>query len=111
MSVLQLRGHTRDRVSPEIRASREISNLGRVPPPFAPQPATRQESATKWKIRETVFAQANGALGAALKVNVTGTPEGGLGLTITWGVGAVDGELAEEFVMGLTESLKELACA
>ncbi|EIW55329.1 uncharacterized protein TRAVEDRAFT_23041 [Trametes versicolor FP-101664 SS1] len=104
-------GFFRGQLGKKREHSLEISNLGRVPPPFAAQPATRQENATEWKIRETVFAQANGALGAALKVNVTGTPEGGLGLTITWGVGAVDGELAEEFVMGLAEGLKELACA
>lgn len=92
--------------------SLEISNLGRVPPPFDPQPcATGQENATRWVIREAVFAQANGGLGAALKVNVTGTPEGGLGVSVTWGEGAVDGELAGDFVMGPAEGLKELACA
>lgn len=104
-------GFFRGQLGKKRAHSLEISNLGRVPPPFAAQPATRQGNATEWKIRETVFAQANGGLGAALKVNVTGTPEGGLGLTITWGVGAVDGELAEDFVMGLAEGLKELACA
>lgn len=102
-------GFFRGQLGKKREHSLEISNLGRVPP----QPATTGQGndATRWKIRETVFAQANGALGAALKVNVTGTPEGGLGLTVTWGVGAVDGELAEEFVMGLAEGLKELACA
>ncbi|OJT02978.1 hypothetical protein TRAPUB_6457 [Trametes pubescens] len=110
-------GFFRGQLGKQRTHSLEISNLGRVPPPFSPQPqpaiATRQgqSNATRWKIRETVFAQANGALGAALKVNVTGTPEGGVGVSVTWGAGAVDGELAEEFVMGLAEGLKELACA
>ena len=44
-------------------------------------------------------------LGAALKVNVVSSPHGGLGIAVTWGVSAVDGDMAEAFVMALDDGL------
>ncbi|KAH9855305.1 alcohol acetyltransferase [Lenzites betulinus] len=87
----------------------EISNLGRVPP-MAPSASNEARTST-WAIRETVFVQVDGTVGPALKINVTGTPDGGLGVSVAWGKGALDDELAEEFVEAFTSGLKELARA
>ena len=74
-----------------------MSNLGAFPASAVPTEPAGTESQT-WRIGEVLFAQAGATLGAALKLNVVGTPAGGLGVSITWGKGAVEDELAEEFV-------------
>ncbi|PIL23520.1 hypothetical protein GSI_14832 [Ganoderma sinense ZZ0214-1] len=61
-----------------------------------------------WRLREVLYAQADGTLGAALKVCVTGTPEGGLGVAISWGASAVDEEFGKEFVVGFADGVREL---
>ncbi|EIW55326.1 uncharacterized protein TRAVEDRAFT_23040 [Trametes versicolor FP-101664 SS1] len=73
-----------------------ISNLGPVPTAAAPTaPAECVRSASGWGIQEMVFAQADATLGAALKINVTGTPAGGLGISLTWGKESLDAEFAD----------------
>lgn len=88
----------------------EISNLG--PVPAAAAPIAHLEcggSASGWSIQEAIFAQADATLGAALKINVTGTPVGGLGISLTWGKESLDEEFAEACVAAFVAGLKELA--
>ncbi|KAI1788643.1 hypothetical protein LXA43DRAFT_1075703 [Ganoderma leucocontextum] len=66
------------------------------------------EAPALWTIREVLFAQGDGTLGAAIKVSVTGTPSGGLGIVISWGRSAVDEEFGKEFVVGFADSVREL---
>ncbi|KAI0770541.1 alcohol acetyltransferase [Fomes fomentarius] len=79
----------------------ELSNLGAFP-------SQGLGDTAKWRVRETLFAQADATLGAALKINTVGTPDGGLGVTVTWGKGAVDYELADEFVREFDQGLRGL---
>ncbi|KAI0704457.1 alcohol acetyltransferase [Cerioporus squamosus] len=88
------------------RAALELSNVGAFPEP--PSAAKEGEEA-RWRIQEMFFVQGDASLGAALKVNPVGTAVGGLGISITWGKGAVDDELAEAFVKAFDESLRMLA--
>ncbi|KAI0695045.1 alcohol acetyltransferase [Cerioporus squamosus] len=81
-----------------------VSNLGAFP-----EPPLKTGDDAQWRIQETLFAQADATLGAAVKVNAVGTAAGGLGVVITWGKGAVDDELAEEFVKAFDEGLRTLA--
>lgn len=82
----------------------ELSNLGAFP-----EPATKEGEEVEWRIQEMFFVQADATLGGALKVNPVGNAAGGLGISITWGKGAVDDELAEAFVKAFDEGLKTLA--
>ncbi|KAI0819389.1 hypothetical protein BC628DRAFT_1333029, partial [Trametes gibbosa] len=99
----------RGRLGKKREGTLEISNLGRAPS-MTPWVAGGAPT-NRWAIRETVFVQVDGTLGPALKINVTGTPDGGLGVSLTWGKGAVDDELAEDFVTAFTNGLNELARA
>ncbi|RPD68575.1 hypothetical protein L226DRAFT_340104 [Lentinus tigrinus ALCF2SS1-7] len=82
----------------------ELSNLGAFP-----EPPTKEGEEVEWHIQEMFFVQADATLGAALKVNPVGTAAGGLGISITWGKGAVDDEFAEEFVKAFDEGMRVLS--
>ena len=75
------------------------------PPPHHAKPTTPEPL---WAIREVLFAQGDGTLGAALKVCVVGTPDGGLGVVISWGRSAVDEEFGKEFVVEFADAVREL---
>ncbi|KAI0764615.1 alcohol acetyltransferase [Trametes elegans] len=87
----------------------EISNLGPVAPsPRAIAGDAGGDAAGRWEIKETLFAQADGTLGGALKVNVAGSPSGGMGIALTWGKEAMDGAFAESLVEAFTRGLDGL---
>ncbi|TFK81118.1 hypothetical protein K466DRAFT_578693 [Polyporus arcularius HHB13444] len=92
------------RLSKPRTAGLEVSNLGAFP-----EPPTKQGDDIQWRIEEMFFVQADATLGAAVKVNPVGNAAGGLGISITWGEGAVDDEFAEEFVKAFDEGLRTLA--
>ncbi|TBU34188.1 alcohol acetyltransferase [Dichomitus squalens] len=79
-----------------------ISNLGT----FNPKRSKGVEGA--WTISDTLFLQGDAIVGAALKLNVTGSPEGGVGISITWRAGAVEQSFAEEFARGFKDGLQDL---
>ena len=79
----------------------EFSNLGAFP-------ALEVRDAGGWRIRETVFAQADATRGPVFKLNTVGNPDGGLGVSITWAKVAVDHELAEEYVREFEKGLRVL---
>ncbi|KAI0656906.1 alcohol acetyltransferase [Cubamyces menziesii] len=84
----------------------EISNLGAAKPV---QPTPGVSATPKWTIPEAVFAQADSTTGAAFKFNVVGAPAGGLGISVTCGLEAVDEEFAEKVIDAFAEGLKALA--
>ena len=84
-------------------AALELSNLGAFPRLDAQGTGT-----SEWRIKETLFAQADATIGAALKLNTVGAPEGGVGITVTWGKGAVDHEFAEAFVREFEVGLRAM---
>lgn len=85
-------------------AGLELSNVG----PFPKLDAGADGASSTWRIEEVLFAQANATVGSALKLNVAGTPAGGLGVTVTWGKGSVDDGFAEEFVREFDAGVKAL---
>ena len=91
------------RLGKKRAAALELSNLGPFPK------AAEGQKADGWQIRELLFSQADATLGAAIKINTVGSPDGGVGIGITWGKGAVDDELAEAFTVAFNEGLRTLA--
>ena len=73
-------------------------------PPHAPP----SYDAGKWRMREAFFSQGDATLGAAIKLSVTGTPEAGVGITVTWGREAIDDEFGDEFARMITEGIQSL---
>ena len=55
------------------------------------------------------FSQDDRYVGAALKLNVIGSPNGNVNIAMTWGEGAVADEFAESFLQKLEVSLAELS--
>ncbi|KAH9936773.1 alcohol acetyltransferase-domain-containing protein [Epithele typhae] len=80
----------------------ELSNLGAFP-----KGSTGTEDGG-WRIRDLLFVQANATLGAAVKVNVASSPDGAMGVTVTWGKGAIEDEFGEEFASGFSAGLEAL---
>ncbi len=93
-----------DQLRKQRSAGLEVSNLGAFP-----EPPTKEGDDIQWRIDEMFFVQADATLGGAVKVNPIGNAAGGLGISITWGEGAVDDEFAEEFVEAFDEGLRTLA--
>ena len=98
--------HLRGRLGKKRARGFELSNLGAFPK--APAMEDESETAEGWRIREVLFVQADATLGAAIKLNVVGTPDGGLGISVTWGMGAVDDDVADAFHTAFQEGLRTL---
>ncbi|RPD61766.1 hypothetical protein L226DRAFT_534049 [Lentinus tigrinus ALCF2SS1-7] len=94
------------RLGKKRTAGLELSNLGAFPEPKADGAAP---GPGQWRIEQMFFVQADATLGAAVKVNPAGTAAAGLGISVTWGEGAVDDAFAEEFVKAFDEGLRALA--
>lgn len=94
-----------DRLGKKRGAALELSNLGAFPEPKA----EGSDAQGKWRIEQMFFVQADGTSGAAVKVNPVGTAAGGLGISVTWGEGAVDDEFGEEFAKAFDEGMNSLA--
>ncbi|KAI0675853.1 hypothetical protein C8Q78DRAFT_1074834 [Trametes maxima] len=74
----------------------ELSNLGPFPVDNVEKPPAGAWGGA-WTAIEVAFAQADPALSCALVINAAGAPHGGLGLVVSWGKGAVNVDLAQEF--------------
>lgn len=73
----------------------EVSNIGK----FVALANTEGDSSKEnWIIDRLIFAQSDVIVGAAIKLNVVGTPAGGLTIAVTWGPETVDDAFAEAFV-------------
>lgn len=83
-----------------------LSNLGRFPAQDVKGADENQVArTTRWTIGEVLFAQADGVHGPAVKVNVVGCPDGGLGITFSWGEGAINQNTVEAFIEEAKASL------
>ncbi|KAH9944982.1 uncharacterized protein BXZ73DRAFT_86576 [Epithele typhae] len=85
----------------------ELSNLGAFPK--GEKEAVAVEGV--WAIRELWFVQADATLGGVIKLNLAGSPEGGLGISVTWGKGAIGDEFAETWVKWFNAGLQALITA
>ena len=61
-----------------------------------------------WAIREMAFSLPGGVLGSALKIGVTRTPSGGLGIVVAWGKSAVTNAFAMDFVAAFEDGMATL---
>ncbi|GJE88156.1 hypothetical protein PsYK624_042390 [Phanerochaete sordida] len=78
-----------------------LSNVGRFP-------EVPQEGKARWTLNEVYLGQCDVVRGAAIKVNVVGSPEGTTNITFTWGEGAIDEDLVEAFIAGAKETLDSM---
>ena len=85
----------------------EISNVGVFK--LNVEGETASPDGAEWGIEKAYFAQDDGVTGAALKINVAGSPDGGVNACVTFGASAVDQSLAESFVKELKASIEKLA--
>lgn len=74
-----------------------MSNLGRFP--------VGEKGEGRWRLQSVYFAQSDVMYGAAIKVNVVGSPEGVTSLTFTWGKASVDGDLVATFIKEVKATL------
>lgn len=84
----------------------ELSNLG----PWKVLPGETSQNATSdgWKIQKLYFAQNDALFGAAMKINVAGDPEGGVGICFTWSETALDDGMARAFLANFKQNLEQL---
>lgn len=100
----------KDTVGKKRSAGLEVSNLGAFK--ISQRAGAVKEAGEvpfTWSIGRTYFAQDDGVLGAALKLSVTGDPEGAVNIVVSWGEGAIDTEFAESFVREYRALLASLA--
>lgn len=83
-----------------------ISNTGVFPLPEETRSSESFATGTEWRIDNVIWGQADATLGAAIKVNVVGSPSGSIGIAFTWGDGAVNTEFAEAFVEEFQDAVK-----
>ncbi len=69
-----------------------ISNIGRFP--WSSEP----EGMGGWSIGSMYFGQCDATCGTMMKMNIVGSPSGSLGVSFTWGQGAIEDDIAEVFV-------------
>ncbi|KZT07704.1 uncharacterized protein LAESUDRAFT_811952 [Laetiporus sulphureus 93-53] len=100
-------GYLKGMLGKKRQMTLELSNLGRFS--LAPDGHTGSGGKPSWSIRDAIFTQSHPASGAALAVNVTGTPPGGIGLAVSWSREAVDDLFGEAFFSKLKEAMDEMA--
>ncbi|EMD39290.1 hypothetical protein CERSUDRAFT_112938 [Gelatoporia subvermispora B] len=87
-------------------ATLDISNLGplKIPDTVSNDPA----KGCVWTVEEMDFAQGDGTLGGAMKLNVVSAPSGTLGVAVTWARDSVTDILGEAFAVGMKEAIEEV---
>ena len=63
---------------------------------------------TGLEIEDIVFCSLDPTLGAALKVNVVGSPSGATNIAYAWGEGTIDDDVAEAFVHSMHEVIQSV---
>ncbi|GJE88098.1 alcohol acetyltransferase-like protein [Phanerochaete sordida] len=81
----------------------ELSNVGRFPAPppgetFIDGEDDAPQQDAQWTLGSVYFAQGDPVSGAALKMNVAGSPTGTVTVVFSWGEGALDNEFAEAVI-------------
>ncbi|KAI0951065.1 putative Hybrid PKS-NRPS biosynthetic cluster [Taiwanofungus camphoratus] len=102
-------GYFKGMLGKERTCSFEVSNIGRFPSTTKAIDSPPNERGSRgWSITTMQFAQSSPVFGAAIKLNVVGTPAGGLGISITWGEGSLDDAFAELFTAKFKEGMTEI---
>jgi hypothetical protein len=96
-------GFWKDKIGKKRETGLEVSSIG----PFNPARSVHTGS-QKWVTDRVIFAQSDVGTGAAIKLNVCGNPLGGLAITVTWSLDAVDAAFAEAFVSKFRQMLQEI---
>ena len=86
-------GYFRGQLGKKREATFTISNVG----PFPVAKGETDAATAEWSIGSMFFGQCDATCGAAIKINIVGSPDGSIGTSFTWGEGALDDELAEAF--------------
>lgn len=94
----------RDKVGKKRDGGLEISNIGK----FDIAEVTDSNSADTWTVDRVTFAQFNRVIGAAIELNVVGTPSGGLTVTVVWSSETVEDALVEVFIPKFREAFYEI---
>lgn len=84
----------------------ELSNVGR----FFETAVEDPDRATQlgWKIGSMYFVQCDAVYGAAIKLNVVGSPSRTLNIGFTWAPGSVDDAIADAFISGFKSEFLSL---
>jgi hypothetical protein len=93
-SLGQANAYVQGMLGKKRESSVTISNLGTFPL----REAQNMGSASSWTIGSVYFAQCDVVRGAAIKVNVMGSPNGTTSVAFTWGNASIDAELVEKFI-------------
>ncbi|KAI0352147.1 hypothetical protein OH77DRAFT_1428924 [Trametes cingulata] len=89
-------------------AGLELSNLGPFPVNSVEKLSDDAPPSSRWNVGEVLFAQGDATFGAALQLNVAGSPTGGVGVTLTSNEHAVDQAFAEKFFVQFHKGIQEL---
>lgn len=98
----QFERYFKDQLGGKRHAGLLISNLGAFK-------AEKDDNNERWRIEDMYFSQDDRYIGAALKMNVIGSPNGRVNNCLTWCEGIVSNEFAESFAKGLEKSIVELS--
>ncbi|THH03478.1 hypothetical protein EW145_g6223 [Phellinidium pouzarii] len=90
------------------KASLELSNIGAFKTAHTGGEPQAEDDAPRWRVGDTYFAQCDVLIGAPLQVFVTGSPDGGVNICVTWSQGLED-TMAEAFVKGLQIAIEDLS--
>ncbi|KAI0642282.1 alcohol acetyltransferase [Trametes meyenii] len=96
--------HIRSQLGKKRGVGFELSNLG-------PFPVDIVSGQGPWTASRVIFVQSDATAGGAIVVNAAGAPDGGLGLTVTWGKASVQDALAQKFFDGFKDGVKALLAA
>ena len=78
-----------------------LSNLGKFPTSGTGEPS----GGDVWMLKNVYLGQCDVVRGAAIKVNVVGSPEGTTNIAFTYGQDSIDADLAEKFIREVKSTL------
>lgn len=98
----RLEAFFKGKVGKKRDAALEISSIGRFD---SGRPV--KVDTTKWHIDRLFFTQSN-VTGAAVKMNVCGNPLGGLAISVSWSLDAVEEAMIEAFICKFKQKFQEV---
>ena len=99
--VSDYEGFLKGKLGKKREVTFEVSNVGR----FVGSTASGR---ARWRLDNVYFSQSNPSTGGAIHINVAGDPAGGIGISVTWGEGAIDDAFGETFFAAFKDGLEEV---
>ncbi|EJD07236.1 uncharacterized protein FOMMEDRAFT_149747 [Fomitiporia mediterranea MF3/22] len=96
------KGYFKSKLGKKREGSLVLSNVGA----FKTNSISGGKAQAGWTITEAYFAQDDCAVGPAVKINVIGSPSGGVNISVTWGEGVVEDEFGDVFVREFGNAIK-----